>query len=219
MTYKIALALHIISGFLALSSGLFSVIFKKGGIWHRRSGKVFFYSMLGVCFSSFYISILKSNQFLFHIGIFSLYMNYFGFMAVKNKSLKPKPLDWPILIAAGINCIFMLLSGNIVLMVFGGICVYTLLQNIRVIVAVLRGKELQPFAWLRMHIGMMMGAFIATTTAFLLVNVESLPFEHLPYWFTWFLPAVLLLPLSIYYTRRYVIQPQRRFEEKAPSEK
>jgi uncharacterized membrane protein len=197
------LILHVISGFLALLAGTSAVISKKGSKWHRRWGKLFFYSMLGVCFTAFWISVIKSNAFLLEIAIFSLYMNYFGFMAIKNKSLKPKPLDFLVLVAALINTYFMLSSGSIVLMVFGGICVYTLSQNIRVIV-ILRKRELAALSWLKMHIGMMMGAFIATVTAFLVVNIGALPLHQVPGWMVWLFPSFVLLPLSFYYTRKYV---------------
>lgn len=196
--------MHIISGFLALFCGCISVISKKGGKTHRTSGKVFFSSMLGVCFTSVFISIVKDNRFLLLIGVFSFYLNFGGYRAIKNKSLKPAILDWVILLIAAINTFFMVYSMNTVLMVFGGICFYVIVRNLMTNMKVLQGETLPELAWLRWHIGMMMGAFIATATAFLVVNMDSINFMNLPTVVCWLLPTFVLLPLSVYYSRKYV---------------
>ena len=204
IVYKTTLCLHILSGFLALLCGCVSVISKKGGKLHRNSGKVFFYSMLAVCFTSVYIAIVKDNTFLLSIGIFSFYLNYFGYMAIRDKSLRPKPLDWLVLLAAAVNSFFMVYSMNTVLMVFGAMCFFGIIQDLRTSIAVLQGKPLAKLMWLRRHIGMMMGAFIATTTAFLVVNMAFFAPLHLPAWFAWLLPTFILLPLIVYFTRKYI---------------
>lgn len=85
--YKILLYTHIISGGLALVSGSIAMITKKGQKAHRIAGKIFFYSMLLICFSAINISIIKSLSFLLMIGIFALFQNYFGFRSIKNKLL------------------------------------------------------------------------------------------------------------------------------------
>jgi len=203
MISKVFLCLHIISGFLALCSGLTAIVSKKGGKVHRFSGKIFFFAMLGVCFTSVYISITKNNQFLLVIGIFSFYLNYFGFMAVKDKSLKPKPLDWFVLLVTAVAAFFMMYSLKPVLMVFGVICFYLIVQNVRVSILILQKKELPKLKWMNRHISMMVGAFIATTTAFLVVNLDSLSFIIFPAWLGWLLPTFLLVPLIFYYQRKY----------------
>lgn len=207
--YKTLLGLHIVSGFLALLCGLISVISKKGGKVHKVSGKIFFYAMLGVCFTSVYISVVKDNFFLLVVGIFSFYLNYFGFAAIKNKSLRPKPVDWIVIIITAVNCFFMIYSMNAVLMVFGGIGFYAIIRNIRTSINILQNKEVSKLIWLKRHIGMMTGAFIATTTAFLVVNANGLEFLSLPPWFYWLLPTFCLVPLIVYYTKKYTEKGKR----------
>ena len=204
ISYKITLYLHILSGCLALLSGSISVISKKGGKVHRNSGKLFFYSMIGVCFSSVFISIVKNNQFLLMIGLFSFYLNYMGYCAIKNKSLRPNFVDWFILVIAALNSFFMIYSMNVVLMVFGALGFYTLIQNLHTNIKVLRHEVLEERLWLKRHIGMMMGAFTATFTAFLVVNSNYFSPISFPQWIVWLAPTFVLSPLAVFYTRKYV---------------
>jgi len=52
--------------------------------------------------------------------------------------------------------------------------------------------------WLRAHLSGMLGGYIATVTAFLVVNIDFLPF-----YVTWFLPSVLGSILIAYYQRKH----------------
>ena len=51
--------------------------------------------------------------------------------------------------------------------------------------------------WMRLHASTMLGAFTASTTAFT-VNAA----HFLPWWAQWFGPALLLLPVQIYFGRK-----------------
>jgi hypothetical protein len=203
MYYKIILALHVTSGFLALVCGLIAIITKKGSRPHRKAGKIFFYSMLAVPFTAVNLALIKPNQFLLMIGIFAFYLNYAGYRAIKNKSLRPSALDWIILVLSTINILFMVFSMDIILTVFGGVGVYAATRNWIANVKAMNNKITHPKAWLKMHIGMMMGAFTATLTAFLVVNYPVLARTHLPNLFFWFLPAIILFPLSFYWRWKY----------------
>lgn len=204
ISYKITLFLHIVSGFLALVSGSLAIISKKGGKLHRTVGKLFFVSMVSVGFTSVVISLVKGNQFLLMIGIFSFYLNYVGYRAIKEKSLKPNTLDWIVLCLATVNSFFMAISMNIILMVFAGICLFNIGQIIRSNISIRNNKPIQEMLWLQRHIGMMMGAFIATITAFLVVNSYYFNQGVFPTWLVWLAPTFILMPLSIYYTNKYV---------------
>jgi uncharacterized membrane protein len=206
ISYKIMLFLHVVSGFLALLCGSIAIISKKGGKLHKTVGKVFFMSMLSVCFTSVIISVAKSNQFLLLIGVFAFYLNYVGYRAIKEKALKPNRLDWLVLLMAAVNSLFMAFSMNVILMVFAGISFFTLVQVIRTNISVLQNKPIEELLWLQRHIGMMMGAFISTITAFLVVNSNYLNQGVFPTWLVWLAPTFILMPLSIYYTNKYVIR-------------
>jgi len=202
---NLSLILHIASGFIALTSGLIIFIIKKGNKPHQKIGRVFFYSMLMIVLTAFIISILKDNPFLFMIAIFSLFMNYSGYRSIKNKTLKPNRLDWFILILGTINMIGMIYSLNIVLMIFGGISISLVIGDFRTFIKTTRGQKIPKMAWLRRHIGMMMGTYIATITAFIVTAGPRTDWYASinPQWLPWVLPSIILTPMIIYYSRKY----------------
>jgi uncharacterized membrane protein len=66
--------IHAPLGGIALLSGGISLVSKKGSPLHKKSGKVFFYSILLSAFSALVVSVLPNHKslFLFSIGILSL---------------------------------------------------------------------------------------------------------------------------------------------------
>jgi len=211
LIYKSALVLHVASGFTALLIGLTILILKKGQKVHKLLGMIFFISMLGVSLSALFVSFLKYNVFLFHIGIFALYQNFSGFRATRNKSLKPAVIDWTMLSISAVNSVMMIYTLNIVLVVFGAISASLVFGELRIYIAHLRNHEVPKLQWLTQHIGMMIGTYIATFTAFVVVNIKNMN----PYWLPWILPTVFGVPLIVYFTRKYAPKPAKRVVEKA----
>jgi uncharacterized membrane protein len=203
--YSVALALHIASGFTALFTGLVAMTALKGGKIHRRAGLVFFYAMLLVSASALTIAIPKGNLFLIFIAIFALYQNISGYRAIHNKSRIPHWTDWLITAVGGLNGIGMLLTGNIVLLVFGGISTFLAVGDTILYAKVLQGKVIGKKEWLRQHIGMMMGTYIATSTAFLVVNIQQFD----PYWVPWLLPTAIGVPYLAYMSRKHAPRKPR----------
>jgi uncharacterized membrane protein len=199
LIYKIALVVHSLSGMTALLAGFAAIISKKGKNIHRKSGVLFFYSMLLVCATAFYISILKSNTFLLHIGIFTFFMIYSGYRSVKNKSLKPIISDWLILMIAFVNGLWMIASMHIILMVFGLIGCLLAVSDFRLFIQIIQHKEISKNQWLLRHLGMMLGAYIATSTAFIVVNIQTMDFA----WIPWLVPTAIGTPMIFYCTRKY----------------
>jgi hypothetical protein len=195
---KITLMAHIICGFTALAMGIFALAARKGQKLHRAAGKVFFYSLLGVSATAITIASIKSNDFLFMIGIFAFFQNYSGYRSIKNKTLKPNIADWLVLLIAAINSVYMLCSLKLVLMVFGGISASLVISDARLFVSITRGRAAGKKQWLLRHIGMMTGAFIATATAFVVVNVRHAN----PPWLPWLLHTAILVTIIIYWTRK-----------------
>lgn len=198
LAYTAALTLHVISGYSALTAGGFAIAARKGGRTHRMTGKIFFYAMLGVSLTALYISVVKSNTFLLHVGIFSFYQVYGGWRVLRQRDHLAAWFDWLLVIVAGINGMAMVATLNVVLMVFGAISLSLVWGDIRLHSKAARGKAIPPTAWLKKHIGMMMGAFIATITAFLVVNIT----EVQPYWLVWLTPTFVLVPVLIYHQRK-----------------
>lgn len=193
----IFLILHIASGFSALASGLVAIITKKGHKPHRFAGKIYVVCMLLVAISAIFISVAKQNTFLLHIAIFSFLMTYSGYRAVTKKLAPPAFIDWLVLIIGLANGVFMILSLNLILTVFGIVLVSLALGDVKLFINLLRQKEINSFQWLARHISMMLGSYIATTTAFLVVN-----FNTNPAWLLWLAPTFIGTPLIFYWINK-----------------
>ena len=200
MFYTIALIIHIVFGSLALTTGFLAIVFKKGLGRHKTAGKIYYYSMILVCVSAISVSLLKEQSFLLHIGIFSGYMVYSGYRAIQEKTFYANVLDWSLLLASLINAVFMIASMNIILMVFGAIGFILTIGDLRLYVSRIQNKNIRKNQWLVRHIGMMLGGYISTFTAFLVVNLTDVQYPVL----VWLLPTIIGTPLIAYWTRQTV---------------
>lgn len=202
---KSVLILHIVAGSLALICGSLSMIARKGKSVHKKSGIIFFYAMMVVATSAIFLSIVKSSSFLLFVGIFVFYQTYSGLRAIRNKTMRHNFLDAVVILAALINGIAMVVSGKIVLMVFGGITFILMLTELKVFIANRKNQELPKLTWLTKHIGMMVGSYIGTFTAFLVVNIQ---FQ--PGWVVWLAPTIVFVPLMQYWTWKFSKKPSKR---------
>ena len=204
-----ALILHIIAGFTALLTGTAILIIRKGGTVHRQAGTVFFVALIIVSISAFTLSLIRPNSFLFMIGAFTLYQGLSGYRAVKVRLRHTGAWDLLITVLGACNAVVMCISGQVVLMVFGGISAYLVFNDVRLYALTLRHKSVPKLTWLQRHIGHMMGSYIATVTAFLVVNFSASPLGML----VWFAPTVVVVPLIFVWTRRSMARPPSRAVE------
>lgn len=203
---------HIAGGTLSLISGIVPMVVTKGNNIHRLFGKIFFFGMTVVFLTGFTVSIIKNIPFLLLISIFSYYLVANGYRSLYLKKLhggqKPTVVDWLLNIVSGIFMVGMVVFGSyliikgavqmgIVSLVFGII-------GIRGVITTIRNFIKQPTSktiWIEGHIGGMVGGYIASVTAFLVINNER--YIGLPMVVSWLLPTVLLVPYIIYWTRKY----------------
>ncbi|WP_396637482.1 DUF2306 domain-containing protein [Maribacter sp. R77961] len=199
---SVLILVHAITGGVALVAGAFAIASRKGKSIHRMGGKLFFYSMLISALTALILSVMPGheNSFLFCIGIFSLYFLIAGFRALGYKNSVDK-LRYDkllsilvILISLAMMLYPILLEGavHIVLMVFG---IVGLLFGLRDFSNYKTPKKLKQ-NWLRIHLGKMMGAYIAAVSAFLVVN------QFLPTLLNWFLPAVFGVIFIVYWINK-----------------
>ncbi len=208
--FKILLLLHIFGGGVGLLSGTINIIRKKGDKKHKLTGKFFLYGMLLSGVSALALSVMHPNYFLFIVGIFTLYMVSTGERYLFLKQLlngqSPIFLDWILagsmlvfgiaFIVFGIKIYLQQEKFGLVFLVFGYISlrfVYSDWQNYT-------GKAKHKNYWLLAHLQRMTGAYIASLTAFLVVN------KLLPRIIMWLLPTILLTPLIFIWSRKYSIQ-------------
>lgn len=191
--------IHIVSGGVALITGLIAVIAVKGSSTHIVSGRVFFTAMIAVAASALCIAIPGKSYYLQMIAVFAFYQSYNGFRAIRNKELKATIPDWIIQALSVINAILMISSMNITLIVFGIISLLLTVSMVRTFFKTSKNMPLKPYTYLSIHIGNMIGAFISTVTAFLVVNIKGIE----PAWIIWLGPTFVLVPLIFYFQKIY----------------
>jgi uncharacterized membrane protein len=209
--YKLFLIVHIFAGSIGLIAGTIVVCAKKGNDFHRFIGNVFFYSMLFAGVSAFVLSILKSTVFLFIVGVFTVYMVLTGKSYLyykKNKSSKIRSVDKLVFLIMSLTVIAFVLFGiklllekkafAMVFFVFAFIS-YRFLQTDY---KFSRSDSANRKDSVAIHLQRMMGAYIASTTAFLVVNVKYIPFE-IPGFIWWLLPTVIFTPLIVKWSKKY----------------
>lgn len=203
--FTILLTIHIILGSMSLLLGLFVLVTKKGDKRHKKIGILYFYSMVGAALISIPMSIMHSNTFLLIIGIFTTYMLLTGKRYLqKKRENQVKILDWILTVFMGICGLSFLFFGGkslvngtlfgIVLIVFGLVSSLFVFQDY----SNFRGKSSVKNYWLTTHLQRMMGSYISTTTAFLVVNNTFLPSIV-----AWLLPSAALVPFIIIWSRKY----------------
>jgi uncharacterized membrane protein len=210
--FKTFLTLHIIGGSVGLFTGTINLVRKKGDKNHKLIGKIFAYSMLTAGCSSFVLSILHPNYFLFMIGVFTIYLVATGYRYIYLKMLgndqRPTILDWAITISMllagllfiGLGIRHLLAHNNfgIVFIVFGWLG----LRSVKTDFGNYKGKLKEKNYWLLAHLQRMTGGYIAAITAFLVVNAKYSPIV-LPPIMVWLLPTVILTPLIFAWTKKY----------------
>ncbi|MDZ4758319.1 MAG: hypothetical protein SGJ10_09290 [Bacteroidota bacterium] len=210
--YRVFLIFHIICGAIALLTGFIAIVANKGGSLHMKTGKIFYWAMYAVGVSSFVLALMKFNPFLLSIGIFSLYMVISGYRALFYYRLvekyKPTMKDkLPVYIGL-VTALFMVIypiymivvyqiEGIFILIIFGSILLFNVYNDLNTF---RKNPVIFPYyrKWIIKHIGMMMGTYIATTTAFL-VNVATFN----PPWVLWLGPTLVGSFLIAYFTKKW----------------
>lgn len=199
---QIFIYFHALFGGIALLSGFLSLASKKGKSIHKKSGKLFYYTMLLSALTALIISSLPKHEssFLFSIGLFSSYFTITGYRALqfknKNINLKTDKIISGIMIITGILMILYnpLINQkiNIVLTVLG---LVGLLFSTRDFLLFQNKTNLQK-VWLKLHLGKMIGGYISATTAFIVVN------QFIPNIYGWFIPGTIGGFYIVYWIRK-----------------
>lgn len=197
--FNVLLTIHIAGGGISLILGLYQLIARKGDRRHKRIGRIYFYAMLTAALAALPMTYLHPSYFLFIIGVFTSYMLLTGVRYLKKKTIQDvDAIDWVLtttmgiiavaFIGVGIVSIFKSHFFGIVPCVFGGIGLLFVFQDY----VNFRGKSSLKNYWLTTHIQRMTGSYIASMTAFLVVNNTILPGL-----IAWLLPTILLVPFII----------------------
>ncbi|CAM3294523.1 hypothetical protein ZORO111903_18440 [Zobellia roscoffensis] len=204
-TITILIYIHAFLGGIGLITGIGSIIVKKGSLLHRRLGKLFSMGMIGSSVISMPIAMMPNheNLFLLLIGLFTIYLVLIGNRAlafkikteadVVDKVVSGSMLSFSLLML-GIG-LYSLLHNNytgILYLFFGSFGLLLTVKDFQFYRNPRRIKN----AWLISHIGKMIGALIASFTAFI---IAGLSIGNLV---AWTLPTILGTLYIIYWKRK-----------------
>lgn len=188
---NIFIILHASFGGIAFVFGLIAMIARKGKKLHRKTGLIFYYSMVISAISAMIISVLPNHEspFLFAVGVFSLYFVLIGRRALRFKHKNPNlTIDKLIAITIILVSILMIslpmiLLGviDIVLTVFALVGIISAMKSL----SLYRNPEILRKGWLKLHLGNIMGGYISAVTAFVVVN------QFFPSFYGWFIPGIV----------------------------
>jgi hypothetical protein len=206
-------ALHIAAGTIALLVAPAAMLTVKGGQAHRRWGKIYFWAMALVAATAVALGLWRPNVFLTLLALFSFYMAFSGYRVLFRKQPAqgqgPQAVDW--------GAALVTLAASAALIVFGLLRPGPAWQRVGFVPVVfgllgivLAGLDVWKFvrppsdrhAWWFAHMAGMLGSYIATVSAFSVVNFTSLPTTT-----RWLWPTLIGTPLIAlwvtYYKRRF----------------
>jgi hypothetical protein len=207
--------IHIAAGTLALGLAPLAMLTVKGGQAHRRWGKIYFWSMAVVAATAVVMALWRPQIFLALLAVFSFYMAFTGYRTLSRKrpaqGQGATALDWTaalvtFAVSAAMAVLGLIRPGaawqrlGIVPVVFG------------LLGMILAGIDIKRFtrppadrnAWWFAHMGGMLGSYIATVSAFSVVN-----FTFLPTTVRWLWPTVIGTPLIVAWITYYRIRFRR----------
>ncbi|MGU9938102.1 hypothetical protein ACNFNZ_05900 [Empedobacter brevis] len=175
---KIIIYIHAFFGGIGLISGTVVMVIKKGNAIHKKMGKVFSVGMLVSSILSLVICAFPHhhNSFLLMIGIFTIYMILMGnrILKYKRKNYENK-LDKIISGTMFLISIVMIIYGllplfsnhgiGILFLIFGFLGGFMSYRDF-----VLYNNPENYKKWTMNHVGKMVGAYIASVTAFLVAG-------------------------------------------------
>ena len=200
--------LHIACGMIALFVAPAAMLTVKGGLAHRRWGKVYFWMMAAVAATAMAMAVYRPIIFLALLAVFSFYFAFRGYRSILQKR-GAQPMDWTaalLSLAGSLGLLFLgihplagvRLPAPAVSIAFGAIGIVIAGSDI--------WKFLRPPAdrndWWYSHMAGMLASYIATLSAFSVVN-----FHFLPVVVRWLWPAVIGIPAIFiwiaYYRKRF----------------
>jgi uncharacterized membrane protein len=199
--------IHAFFGGLGLLTGMLSIFVKKGGFNHKTAGKVFSYSMITSSLISLVVARMPQheNLFLFLMGIFTIYLILSGNRALtlrstikSNAALVDKIVSGGMLLISigmlllGVLGMVQKVENSILYLFFGGFSAFLSLKDFQTFKTFTNNQQ----AWLINHLGRMIGALIASVTAFLVAGLQ------IGTTLMWISPTVLGTIYIVYYSRK-----------------
>jgi len=94
----LSLAFHVAMGLIALAAGWMALTVRKGGEWHRRSGRIFVYTMIATGITAAGISVYEGKS--PGGGLFTAYFVFTAYTAVKTLPGAGRRVDIALMVLA-----------------------------------------------------------------------------------------------------------------------
>ncbi len=200
LAFQVLLGLHVFGGGLALIVGIVPMLARKGGRLHRRAGLVFCGAMGCSAVSAFVLALIVHSDLLLTIAVLTTFLIMSGMRAAAfHRIARPGRID-------GISC--LLLAGFGVWLLWrstSALDVTGLFFGAGSLILASRQWQLLHAShpdWLLVHIAGMGGAYVATITAFLVVNLTFLP-KPVTFIVPTIIGTAMIIWASVRHTRRH----------------
>lgn len=196
LAFEILLGLHVIAGSMALLLGPVPMVSRKGGRLHRAVGKVFCAAMACSSASAFVLALVVHSNLLLTIAVLTAVLIFSGMRAPSfRRGDSPYWIDDLSCILLACFGVWLLWRSSSILDVTG--LFFGVFSLILSALQWKRQHETRP-DWLLAHIAGMGGAYVATVTAFLVVNLRFLPKPV-----TFIVPTIIGVLLITWTIKRY----------------
>jgi uncharacterized membrane protein len=200
---------HIGFGFVAFFVAPVALASAKGGRTHRRWGRVYFWSMVVVAATALFLAMYRPNYFLAVVSVFSFYLAFRGYRALKRKPSRldrgPTMVDYTAMALAFLASILLVVLGVLkpapvwvqlgpVAIVFGGVGLFFTLMDLYIFT----NPPQDRFEWWYAHMAGMIASYLAALSAFSVNN-----FHFLPVVVRWIWPTAVGVPVIVLWIRHY----------------
>jgi uncharacterized membrane protein len=216
---RVLLWAHVTCGSVAFVCAPVALLTAKGGRTHRRWGKIYFRAMAGVAATALVLSIALPIVFLALAAVFSFYATFSAYRILFLKDLvrgvRARWFDWAaalVTFAASAGLAWVgyfrprLVPGTGVIAVIFGVLGMVIAG--RSLATVLWPPEEKQFWWY-LHMRGMIASYIATVTAFVVVNLVP-RFGNT--WWLWLGPVMVGVPALLIWQRYY----RGKFQKQGP---
>lgn len=229
---RIILLIHVLAGTVTLTSGVASMVTRKGGKTHHLWGLAFFWAMFAVFISALgTIFFFRFNPFLLGISVLAFYMTFTGYRVTFRKrganGQNAGLIDWIAVALATAGGLYLAIWGLLVFtgdviigwsstfgllgIAFAFFILFTALwEDARAFRRPITDKRW----WWYYHMERMLGAMIGAVTALLIQQLGTTATLGSFAWVPWVLPGVIgVIGINYwvgYYRRKFNAASQRR---------
>lgn len=213
------IAVHVVTGTLALLVGLVPIFSAKGGAFHRRFGRYYLALMTVVVLTAALgVAVFEFRAFLTVVVGVAGYQAFAGYRVLRFKTTGPQRLDLVVALLAllGAGAFFVLLHR--IDLVWSPDVMYAVLGTLATTAAydlarpLFRRRWVRGRFWLYEHLWKMLGTYSALLSAFSGTVLEA----YQPY--SQFLPSVLVTSVALGFLAYYLRRPtaSRRVADESP---